>query len=123
MFAGEAQEQHEDSRCDPEPKQPGARADKGRRVGRWRGIAPPKRDQPDEQEAHGRACARQSRRQHPLGEARDECKAARDLKVPLAVLHGEAEQLVNGLYLGSVAMPTLWRGAVQTILEAGHAPQ
>jgi hypothetical protein len=58
-----------------------------------------------------------------LGEARDECKAARDLKVPLAVLHGEAEQLVNGLYLGSVAMPTLWRGAVQTILEAGHAPQ
>ena len=33
------------------------------------------------------------------------------------------EQLVNGRYFGSVAMPTLWRGAVQMILDAGHTPQ
>jgi pimeloyl-ACP methyl ester carboxylesterase len=57
------------------------------------------------------------------GEARDERKVARDLKVPLAVLHGDEEQLVNGGYLGSVVMPTLWRGAVQTVPDAGHAPQ
>jgi pimeloyl-ACP methyl ester carboxylesterase len=57
------------------------------------------------------------------GEARDECKAAGDLKVPIAVLHGGEEQLVNGGYLGSVAMPTLWRGAVQIIPQAGHTPQ
>jgi pimeloyl-ACP methyl ester carboxylesterase len=57
------------------------------------------------------------------GEARDECKVARDLKVPIAVLHGGEEQLVNGGYLGSVPMPTLWRGAVQIIPEAGHTPQ
>ena len=44
-------------------------------------------------------------------------------KVPLAVLHGGEEQLVNGRYFGSVAMPTLWRGAVQTIPDAGHTPQ
>jgi pimeloyl-ACP methyl ester carboxylesterase len=47
----------------------------------------------------------------------------RDLKVPLAVLHGGEEQLVNGRYFGSVAMPTLWRGAVQMIPYAGHTPQ
>jgi pimeloyl-ACP methyl ester carboxylesterase len=46
-----------------------------------------------------------------------------DLKVPLAVLHGDEEQLVNGRYFGSVAMPTLWREAVQTIPAAGHTPQ
>jgi pimeloyl-ACP methyl ester carboxylesterase len=57
------------------------------------------------------------------GEARDECEVARDLKVPLAVLHGGEEQLVNALYFGSVAMPTLWRRAVQMIPDAGHTPQ
>ena len=57
------------------------------------------------------------------GEAHDECEAARNLKVPLAVIHGAQEQLVNGAYLNTVSMPTLWRGAVQTIPDAGHAPQ
>ena len=42
---------------------------------------------------------------------------------PLAVLHGDEEQLVNGRYFDSVAMPTLWRGAVQMIPDAGHTPQ
>ena len=57
------------------------------------------------------------------GGARDEGAVVRDLKVPLAVLHGGEEQLVNGRYFGSVAMPTLWRGAVQMIPDAGHTPQ
>ena len=47
----------------------------------------------------------------------------RDLKSPLAVLHGVEEQLVNGAYFASLAMPTLWRRAVQIIPGAGHAPQ
>jgi pimeloyl-ACP methyl ester carboxylesterase len=54
---------------------------------------------------------------------RDEVAIVRDLKTPLAVLHGGEEQLVNGRYFGSVAMPTLWRGAVQMIPYAGHTPQ
>jgi pimeloyl-ACP methyl ester carboxylesterase len=54
---------------------------------------------------------------------RDEVAIVHDLKVPLAVLHGGDEQLVNGQYFGSVAMPSLWRGAVQLIPYAGHAPQ
>ena len=47
----------------------------------------------------------------------------RDLKVPLAVLHGADEQLVNGRYFASLRMPTLWGGVVQTIAGAGHTPQ
>jgi pimeloyl-ACP methyl ester carboxylesterase len=54
---------------------------------------------------------------------RDELAIVRDLKVPLAVLHGAEEQLVNGAYFSSLDMPTLWRGAVQWIPDAGHAPQ
>ena len=53
---------------------------------------------------------------------RDEGAVVGDLKVPLAVLHGADEQLVNGRYFASVAMPTLWRGGVQKIPGAGHAP-
>jgi pimeloyl-ACP methyl ester carboxylesterase len=54
---------------------------------------------------------------------RDEVVIVRALKTPLAVLHGGDEQLVNGQYFGSVAMPSLWRSAVQMIPYAGHAPQ
>jgi pimeloyl-ACP methyl ester carboxylesterase len=39
------------------------------------------------------------------------------------VLHGEAEQLVNGGYFASIVMPTLWRNGVQVIPGAGHTPQ
>jgi pimeloyl-ACP methyl ester carboxylesterase len=54
---------------------------------------------------------------------RDEVAIVRDLKIPLAVLHGPDDGLVNAEYFASVPMPTLWRGAVQVIPDAGHAPQ
>ena len=57
------------------------------------------------------------------GGYRDEAVIVRDLEAPLAVLHGAEEQLVNGAYYATLAMPTLWRGAVQTIPGAGHALQ
>ncbi|MCG6204876.1 alpha/beta hydrolase [Rhodopseudomonas sp. HC1] len=57
------------------------------------------------------------------GGYRDEIDVVAKLKQPLAVLHGAGEQLVNGTYLQSLTMPTLWRGAVQTIDGAGHLPQ
>jgi pimeloyl-ACP methyl ester carboxylesterase len=53
---------------------------------------------------------------------RDEVEVAA-LKVPLAILHGAREQLVNGAYFSSLKLPTLWRGATQVLAEAGHAPQ
>ncbi len=53
----------------------------------------------------------------------DEAVVVRELEAPLAVLHGAEDQLVNGAYFATLVMPTLWRGAVQTIARAGHAPQ
>lgn len=53
---------------------------------------------------------------------RDEIEVAAHLTVPLAVLHGEQEQLVNASYFRALTMPTLWRNAVQIIPNAGHAP-
>ena len=57
------------------------------------------------------------------GEFRDEVAVVRGLKVPIAVLHGDDERLVNGGYFALLAMPTLWRGSVQAIPSAGHTPQ
>lgn len=56
------------------------------------------------------------------GGYKDEIEVVANLSVPLAILHGEQEQLVNGSYISGLTMPTLWRGAVQIIPEAGHAP-
>ena len=53
----------------------------------------------------------------------DEAQAVAELKRPLAVLQGAREQLVNGAYFADLVMPTLWRGAVQTIAGVGHTPQ
>ena len=52
----------------------------------------------------------------------DEAVVVRELHAPLAVLHGAEEQLINRDYFDTLAMPTLWRGAVQVIPGAGHAP-
>jgi pimeloyl-ACP methyl ester carboxylesterase len=53
----------------------------------------------------------------------DEVERVRTLGRPLAVLHGGRDALVNGQYLAGLSIPTLWRGAVQTIAEAGHYAQ
>ncbi len=53
----------------------------------------------------------------------DEVKIVQNLDKPLAILQGEREQLVNLEYLKSLQAPTLWRGAVQVIPDAGHSPQ
>ncbi len=53
----------------------------------------------------------------------DEAVVIRDLEAPLAVLHGAEDQLVNDAYFATLTMPTLWRGAVQTIPGAGPALQ
>ncbi len=57
------------------------------------------------------------------GGYRDEAVIVRQLEAPLAVLHGADDALINGAYFASLALPTLWRGAVQMIPGAGHAPQ
>ena len=58
-----------------------------------------------------------------IGEGRfaDEIAIVSTLPRPVAILHGEGEQLVNLNYLQQLAIPTLWRGHVQLIPGAGHA--
>ena len=56
------------------------------------------------------------------GDYRDEITIVNTLTTPLAVLHGRQEQLVGLDYIRKLTMPSLWRGAVQVIDDAGHAP-
>jgi pimeloyl-ACP methyl ester carboxylesterase len=62
-----------------------------------------------------------------IGQGRfaDEVAIVSSLRQPLAILHGEGEQLVNLDYLRKLQgqIPSLWRGQVQLISGAGHAPQ
>jgi pimeloyl-ACP methyl ester carboxylesterase len=52
----------------------------------------------------------------------DEVQIVANLRRPLAIVHGAAEQLVSESYISALAMPTLWRNSVQIISGAGHAP-
>ncbi len=52
----------------------------------------------------------------------DELEVVRSLRQPLAILHGSGEQLVSLAYLRQLTAPGLWRGDVQLIGGAGHAP-
>lgn len=55
------------------------------------------------------------------GALRDERRIVAELRRPIAVLHGAREQLIRRAHFDTVAMPTLWRGAVQELPDAGHA--
>jgi pimeloyl-ACP methyl ester carboxylesterase len=56
------------------------------------------------------------------GRFADEVEVAAGLRQPLAILHGQGEQLVNLSYIRELTIPSLWRGQVQLIQGAGHAP-
>ena len=55
------------------------------------------------------------------GRFADELAIVAALGRPLAILHGEGEQLVNLGYLEQLSIPSLWRSRVQLIPGAGHA--
>lgn len=57
------------------------------------------------------------------GHYADEVKIVASLRKPLAMVHGEWEQVVNLSYLKGINIPTLWRGEIQSIPDAGHTPQ
>lgn len=59
----------------------------------------------------------------PKGLIRDELKLAEELKVPLAILHGEDDQLINSEYLEELSIAMLWRNKIHYIPDAGHSPQ
>src|ERR1700761_5658146 len=57
------------------------------------------------------------------GRLADETEIVRNLKIPLAIVQGGEEQIVDLGYLQRLAAPTLWRGKIQVIDGAGHATQ
>lgn len=57
------------------------------------------------------------------GLLRDELKLAENLKVPLAIFHGEDEQLVNSEYLEQLSIAMTWKNKIHYIPDAGHSPQ
>lgn len=57
------------------------------------------------------------------GKYQNEVDVVANLRIPLAIFHGKAEQLVNLAFIEKQTMPTLWRKAVQVIDGAGHAVQ
>lgn len=57
------------------------------------------------------------------GRFADEVEIVRNLRIPLAIVHGREEQIVDLGYLQRLTAPTLWRGQVQVIEGAGHAAQ
>ena len=76
----------------------------------------------DMRRADGRARAAVAGSIRPGG-YQDEVEIVRTLRIPLAVVQGQGEQLCSLDYLQRTPMPTLWRGQVQVIAGAGHAPQ
>jgi pimeloyl-ACP methyl ester carboxylesterase len=57
------------------------------------------------------------------GRFADEVDIVARLTRPIAVLHGQHEQLISLEYLNGLTMPTLWRHAVRILPGAGHTPQ
>lgn len=57
------------------------------------------------------------------GSLQDEVQILKETKLPIAVLHGEGETIVNLEYLKGLDIPTLWRNEIQIISDAGHSPQ
>ena len=57
------------------------------------------------------------------GQMKNEINIIKNLDVPLAILHGEYEQLVNRSYIEELDIPTMWKDEIQTIPNAGHSIQ
>jgi pimeloyl-ACP methyl ester carboxylesterase len=57
------------------------------------------------------------------GKLKNGVEVVANLKIPIAILHGEKEQITNPAYLRGLNIPTLWRGDIQVIPDAGHMPQ
>lgn len=51
----------------------------------------------------------------------DEVQIVANMRIPIAILHGSGDQFVNLEYLKNLSIPSLWRGGIQVIPDAGHA--
>lgn len=55
-------------------------------------------------------------------EIQDEIAIAESNQIPIGILHGEAEKIINKDYYESIKFGNLWRSQVQLILHAAHLP-
>lgn len=53
---------------------------------------------------------------------KDELEIVKSLEIPIAIIHGESDNLVNLEYIKKVPIKGLWKNEVQIIKEAGHLP-
>jgi pimeloyl-ACP methyl ester carboxylesterase len=53
----------------------------------------------------------------------DEVAITKNLRIPLAILHGREDHILNLDYLNGLSIPTLWRDTIQVIDRVGHTPQ
>jgi pimeloyl-ACP methyl ester carboxylesterase len=56
------------------------------------------------------------------GRFADQVAIAAGLRQPLAIPHGAGDQFVRLDYLRALTVPALWRGEIQLVSDAGHAP-
>jgi pimeloyl-ACP methyl ester carboxylesterase len=52
---------------------------------------------------------------------KDQAEILKHLTRPVAILHGKDEQLMNGDYIKSLQIPTLWEQKIHFVDHAGHA--
>ncbi|MCW3806276.1 alpha/beta fold hydrolase [Plebeiibacterium marinum] len=53
----------------------------------------------------------------------DEVEQVAKLSIPICIVHGEKDEMVNADYYGTMDIPTLWGGEVFRISGSGHFPQ
>lgn len=54
------------------------------------------------------------------GNYKNERKVVESSNVPVLIMHGEKDKLINGEYFGSLQIPNLWQNKVQIIQDGSH---
>ncbi|MFX1376383.1 MAG: alpha/beta fold hydrolase [Promethearchaeota archaeon] len=54
---------------------------------------------------------------------KDEIEIVSSMKIPLAIIHGTCDRLINLDYINKIELPTLWKNKVHIIENSGHSPQ
>jgi pimeloyl-ACP methyl ester carboxylesterase len=55
-------------------------------------------------------------------EMQDEIAIAENGTIPVAIIHGEADKIINKHYYEGIAFANLWRGEIHLVPNAGHLP-
>jgi pimeloyl-ACP methyl ester carboxylesterase len=58
-----------------------------------------------------------------LGLFKNEVEIVKNLKVPIAIVHGEQDNFINKIYLEELNIPSLWKNKIEIIPKASHCPQ